>query len=178
MYVCGNDNAHGSRPAIYQLSFNGSGVLTGVGTALVNLVSAGSGSGSMSCTPVTEVYNPNAAGGAKDWIFFSTADNANTVNPIPAGSTCRTDQLGCMISINVTGNPTWPPTTVTNARSMPANAAGATSGIVVDNVADTVTSPQASSIYFTLGINSVATSPCNTTVGVGCLVKLTQSALQ
>jgi hypothetical protein len=178
MYVCGNDNAHGSRPAIYQLSFNGSGVLTGVGTALVDLVSAGSGSGSMSCTPVTEVYNPNAAGGAKDWIFFSTADNANTVNPIPAGSTCRTDQLGCMISINITGNPAWPPATVTNARSMPANAAGATSGIVVDNVADTVTSPQASSIYFTLGINSVATSPCNTTVGVGCVVKLTQSALQ
>lgn len=178
MYVCGNDNAHGSRPAIYQLSFNGTGVLTGVGTALVNLVSSGSGGGSQSCSPVTEIYNPNASGGAKDWIFFSTADHANSVNPIPAGSTCRTNGLGCLISIDVTGSPTWPPSVVTNARSMPTNATGSTSGIVVDNVADTVSSPQASSVYFTLGVNSVATSPCNTTTGVGCVIKLTQSGLQ
>jgi hypothetical protein len=175
MYLCGNDNAHGSRPALYQLSFNGSGVLTGVGTALVNLVSAGSGGGSQSCSPVTEVYNPNVSGGAKDWIFFATADHANTVNPIPAGSTCRTDALGCLISIDVTGNPTWPPTVVTNARSMPTNPAGATSGIVVDNVSS---SSQTSNIYLTLGVNSVATSPCNTTTGVGCAIKLTQAALQ
>jgi hypothetical protein len=178
MYVCGNDPAHGSRAGLYQLSFNGTGVLTGVGTALVNLVSAGSGGGSQACSPVTEVYNPNASGGAKDWIFFSTADHASNANPIPAGSTCRTNGLGCLISIDVTGNPTWPPTVVTNARSMPANASGSTSGIVVDNVASSVSSPQASSVYFTLGVNSVATSPCNTTTGVGCVIKLTQSALQ
>jgi hypothetical protein len=178
MYVCGNDQAHGSRAGLYQLTFNGTGVLTGVGTALVNLVSAGSGGGSQACSPVTEIYNPNASGGAKDWIFFSTADHANNANPIPAGSSCRTNGLGCLISIDVTGNPTWPPTVVTNARSMPTNVSGSTSGIVVDNVADTATSPQASSIYFTLGVNSVATSPCNTRTGVGCVIKLTQSALQ
>ena len=177
MYVCGKDNAHVSRPAIYQLSFNGTGVLTGVGTALVGLVSSGGG-GTVGCSPVTEIYNANASGGAKDWIFFSVGTNANIVNPIPAGSTCRTNALGCLISIDVTGSPTWPPSVVTNARSMPGNAAGSTSGMVVDNVADTVSSPQASSVYFTLGVDSVATSPCNSTTGVGCVVKLTQSALQ
>jgi hypothetical protein len=175
MYVCGKDNAFFNRPAIYQLSFTAAtGKLSGVGTALTGLAN---GSGE-ACSPVTEIYNTNASGGAKDWIFFSIGDNASNANPIPAGNACRTDGLGCLISIDVTGNPTWPPTTVTNARSMPTNANGSTSGIVVDNVADTVAAPQASSIYLSLGANSVATSPCNASTGVGCAVKLTQSALQ
>ena len=177
MYVCGKSNASGNRPAIYQLSFDGTGVLTGVGTALVGLVSGGTG-GPLACSPVTEIYNPNASGGAKDWIFFSIGDNANTVDPIPAGSTCRTNNGGCLISIDVTGNPTWPPTVVTNARAMPINETGSTSGIVVDNVADSTTSPEASSIYLSYGSNSVSTVPCNGVNGVGCAVKLTQSALQ
>jgi len=177
MYVCGKSNASGNRPAIYQLSFDGTGVLTGVGTALVGLVSGGTG-GPLACSPVTEIYNPNASGGAKDWIFFSIGDNANTVDPIPTGSTCRTNNGGCLISIDVTGNPTWPPTVVTNARAMPINETGSTSGIVVDNVADTTTSPEASSIYLSYGSNSVSTVPCNGVNGVGCAVKLTQSALQ
>ena len=175
MYVCGYDPATTDRPAIYQLSFDGTGVLTGVGTGLTGLVT----SNNRSCSPVTEVYNPNAVGGAKDWIFFSVGDSASTVDPIPAGSSCRTDAAGCLISIDVTGDPNWPPSVVTNARTMPANAAvGSTSGIVVDNVADTVTSPQASSIYLTFLANSTAAAGCNGTTGVGCALKLTQSALQ
>jgi hypothetical protein len=175
MYVCGKDPAAGgARPAIYQLSFNGTGVLTGVGTPLVGLVSVNG----QNCSPVTEIYNPNASGGGKDWIFFSIGNSATNGDPIPAGSTCRTDTNGCLISIDVTGNPTWPPTDVTNARSMPNHASGSTSGIVVDNVADTATSPQASSIYLSYGGNSTATTPCNGVTGTGCAVKLTQSALQ
>jgi len=176
MYVCGKDSSFNNRPAIYQLSFAAAtGILTGVGTPLTGLVNA---SGE-ACSPVTEVYNPDGGGTgvARDWIFFSVGDNANTANPIPAGS-CRTNNGGCLISIDVTGNPTWPPTVVTNARAMPINVAGSTSGIVVDNVADTATSPQASSIYLTLGSNSVAASPCNTRTGMGCALKLTQAALQ
>ena len=82
------------------------------------------------------------------------------------------------MSIDVTGNPTWPPAAITNAVSLPTNVAGATSGIVVDN---TSTSAQASSIYFSLGANSTGAGPglpsCDTTPGVGCAVKLTQSGL-
>jgi len=175
MYVCGKDNNFNDRPAIYQLSFAAAtGILTGVGTPLTDLVDASG----PACSPVTEIYNPNAAGGAKDWIFFSVGNYANNADPIPAGSTCQTNNGGCLISIDVTGNPTWPPTVVTNARAMRINAAGSTSGIVVDNVADTTTSPQASSIYLSYGSNSTATVPCNGVGGVGCAVKLTQSALQ
>jgi len=177
MYVCGKDPANTNEPAIYQLSFTAAtGVLSGVGTPLTGLVSAINNA----CSPVTEVYNPNGGGTgvAKDWIFFSVGNNANTVNPIPTGSTCRANAGGCLMSIDVTGSPTWPPTVVTNARAMPANAAGSTSGIVVDNVADSVSAPQASSIYLSYGVNSTASVPCNGVAGVGCAEKLTQSALQ
>ena len=175
MYVCGKDNNFNDRPAIYQLSFAAAtGILTGVGTPLTDLADASGAA----CSPVTEIYNPNAAGGAKDWIFFSVGDNASNTDPIPAGSTCRTNNGGCLISIDVTGNPTWPPTVVTNARAMRPSAGGSTSGIVVDNVADTTTSPEASSIYLSYGANSTASVPCNGVSLVGCAVKLTQSALQ
>jgi hypothetical protein len=147
-----------------------------VGTPLTGLV----GGDSEACSPVTEIYNPNGGGTgvARDWIFFSIGDKVNTVDPIPAGSACRINNDGCLISIDVTGNPTWPPTVVTNTRSVPLNVSGSTSGIVVDNVADTATSPQASSIYLSYGSDSVASEGCNVAVGVGCAVKLTQSGLQ
>ena len=176
MYVCGKDPGFNNRPAVYQLSFAATGVLTGVGAPLTGLVSADGAA----CSPVTEFYNPNGAGVgvARDWIFFSTGNNANTVDPIPFGSACRADIRGCVISIDVTGNPAWPPADVTNTVSVPLNNNGATSGIVVDN---TSTSAQTSNFYFSLGANSTGAGPgvpsCNTTAGVGCAVKLTQLGL-
>ena len=177
MYVCGKDSANGNRPAVYQLSFAAAtATLTGVGTALTGLASADG----EACSPVTEIDNPNGGGTGveRDWIFFSIGNSANTVNPIPAGSGCRTTNQGCVISVAVTGNPTWPPTTVSNAVSVRTNAAGGTSGMIVDNVS---TAAQTSNIYFSLGANSTGTGPglpsCNTTANVGCAVKLTQSLL-
>jgi hypothetical protein len=186
MYVCGKDSGHGDRPYIYQLSFAAAtGILTGVGTSTWP---AGNGFvtvGGEACSPVTEFNNPNGAGAgvAMDWIFFSVgnlANSATTNNPIPAGA-CRSNNAGCILSINVTGNPTWPPTLPTTlivAAPAPANNTGSTTGIVVDN---TSTSAQASSFYFSLVTNSTGSGPgvpsCNTTAGVGCAVKLTQSGL-
>jgi len=180
MYVCGKDPANIDRPAVYQLNFNGvTGVLSSVGTPLIGLAN---GDGE-ACSPVTEFENPNGggAGVATDLIFFSIGNLAANANPIPAGSRCRANNAGCVISINVTGNPTWnntTPTTVTATAATPANNAGSTSGIVVDN---TSTAAQASSFYFSLGSNSVGVGPgvpsCNQTGGRGCAVKLTQSAL-
>ncbi len=180
MYVCGKSAANRDRPGIYQLSFTpATGVLSGVGTALINLVSA---SGE-ACSPVTEFNNPNGAGVgvARDWIFFSIGNRSNNggATTLPAGSACRANRAGCVISINVTGNPAWPPAAVTNTAPVPASATGSTSGFVVDN---TSVSAQASSFYFTLGANSTGAGPgvpsCNTTAGTGCAVKLTQSGLQ
>jgi hypothetical protein len=174
MYVCGKDPGQRDQPAVYQLSFTAAtGVLSGVGSTPLTGLST---SNNEACSPVTEFFNATAS---TDWIFFSIGNHANSVAPIPSGSACRTDNNGCVISINVTGSPTWPPTNANNAASLPANNAGAASGIVVDNVS---ASAQASSIYFSLGANSKGTGPglpsCNTTKNVGCAVKLTQSGLQ
>jgi hypothetical protein len=172
MYVCGKDPGNIDRPAVYQLSFTGAGVLNSVGTPLIGLAN---GDGE-ACSPVTEFVN-----GATDLIFFSIGNLASAANPIPAGSACWTNNAGCVISINVTGNPTWnntTPATVTATAPTPAHNTGSTSGIVVDNNSG---SAQASSFYFSLGSNSVGAGPgvpsCNRTAGRGCAVKLTQSAL-
>jgi hypothetical protein len=175
MYICGKEPGFSDRPAIYQLNFT-SGLLSGA-TPLGGLASAGPGA----CSPVTEFFNPNAAGGAKDWIFFSIGDFANG-GAIPAGG-CQTNGAGCVISVDVT-NPlaAWP-ASVTNTAPVPGRNTGSTSGIVVDNQADTTVGvfPQASSLYFTIAGNSTGTGPgvpsCNTTAGVGCAIKLTQSGL-
>jgi hypothetical protein len=175
MYVCGKDNTTVDSPALYQLSFNSAGVVTGVGTALTGLV----GASGEACSPVTEFFN---TGTSIDWIFFSIGNNANTGavgNPIPLASPCHTGTAsgaGCIMSINLTALVGWPPALVNNTAPLPANALGASSGIVVDNMS---TSAQTSNIYFSLGTNSVGVGPglpsCNTTPGVGCAIKLTQS---
>jgi hypothetical protein len=177
MYVCGKDSANGNRPAVYRLNFTAAAaLLTGVGSALTGLATADG----EACSPVTEIDNPNGGGAGieRDWIFFSIGNSANPANPIPAGSGCRITIKGCVISIDVTGNPTWPPTTVTNAVSVPTNAAGGTSGMIVDNVS---TAGQASNIYFSLGANSTGNGPglpsCNKSPNLGCALKLTQSGL-
>ena len=113
MYICGKDqNGNFDLPAVYQLSFTPStGVLSGVGsTPLTGLATDNS---DVTCSPVTEFNN---AGTSTDWIFFSVGNNAASGAPIPSGSACRTNNTGCVISINVTGNPTWPPINVNNAK--------------------------------------------------------------
>lgn len=173
MYICGKSPTNANRPAIYQLSFAAAtGVLTGVGaTPLKGLVTTGG----EACSPVTEFFN---TGTSTDWIFFSIGNRAANAAPMPLGGACGLNNAGCVISVNVTGNPSWPPAAVAHTAPVPLFANGGTSGFVVDNVS---ASAQASSLYFTLGTNSTGTGPgvpsCNTTAGVGCAVKLTQSAL-
>ncbi len=186
MYVCGKDSAIRNRPFVYQINFvPATGVISSVGTRTFASGARWTSANGSACSPVTEFYNPNGGGAGvpEDWIFFSLGNRANntaTNNPVPAGA-CRTNNAGCVLSINVTSNPTWPltlPSTLVVAAPTPGNNAGSTSGIVVDN---TSTSSQASSFYFSLRSNSTGTGPgvpsCNTTAGVGCAVKLTQSAL-
>ena len=198
MYVCGKDQTHNDRPAIYHIAI-ASGVLSSTeGTQLTNLVS---GSG-FACSPVTEVENTASS---TEWIFFSIAGSATSGDPIPAASPCSTDNAGCVISINVTTYTTaalWNTfatdastggtASVTAAVSVPTGAGtgpggaaiDSTSGIIVDNVANTTNYPQASSIYFSLTGNSASGTgnpglpQCNGHNGVGCAAKLTQAALQ
>jgi hypothetical protein len=197
MYICGKDPAHINRPAIYQLSFTSAGVLNSVGTPLL-MNSTRDGA---ACSPVTEINNTGSSSASGDWIFFSIGNGAANAAPIPTISNCRISVggtnggRGCMVGINLTNaanpaiNPggTWPPINAfftaqggnnnANAVALNLNTAGSSSGIIVDNVS---TSSQTSSIYFSVP-NTGGTGPglpnCNTTTGVGCAVKLTQSSL-
>jgi hypothetical protein len=75
------------------------------------------------------------------------------------------------MSVNITSTPA----TLTIGSSI-AEIVG-TSGIIVDNNANTTSFPQASSLYFSNQGNSIAGVPCGGTTGVGCAVKVTQSGL-
>jgi hypothetical protein len=196
MYVCGKDPANTNRPAIYQLSFTSAGVLNSVGTPLLM-----NSTNSTSCSPVTEINNTGSSSASGDWIFFSIGNFAANASPIPTTSNCRTGVnastggRGCLIGINVTNaaNPainsggTWPPATTyftaqgtnnnANATALFPFANGAAGGIIVDNVS---TGSQTSNIYF-MTVSSSTVGPglpsCNTTSGLQCAVKLTQSNL-
>ena len=84
------------------------------------------------------------------------------------------------MSLNLTALGSWPPLKVTQGYRLPTAPPnqGSTSGIVIDNVANTTSFQQASSLYFSFLDNAVTGAACNGTTGVGCAVKLTQSGLQ
>jgi hypothetical protein len=156
LYVCGNP---GGLPTLYQIPITIAGVMgvpnTGPALATANVA----------CSPVTEVKNPNATGGAKDWIFLSVENFNVTAAQIacPAGA-------GCIMSFDVTLGAAISGATATAAR---AAAAGGASGVVVDNTASLA---GASQVYFSTLTNG--TSPCATSTGTGgCATQASQSAL-
>jgi hypothetical protein len=176
MYVCGKQSETVTagavdRPAIYRVGFTGAGVMNSVSASF----QVGDPSGG-ACSPITEFFNSTVS---TDWIFFSVGTNVPS-GIIPGGSSCAGGSA-CILSIDLTTLTAWPPASgeVSDAAIVPTNASGGTSGIVVDNYSS---SAQASSLYFTLGANSTGAGPglpsCNTTAGVGCAIKLTQSALK
>jgi hypothetical protein len=82
MIVCGNPNRN-DNPIMYVLSFNASGALST--TAITGPTLATSGMNN-ECSPLTEIYNPNATGGAADWVFGSVKTSASPTGC--AGSGC------------------------------------------------------------------------------------------
>jgi hypothetical protein len=72
LYVCGNT---GGVPTIYQISI-GAGVLGKVtaGPALAT--------GTTPCSPLTDVLNPNVAGGATEWVFAGAQTDGNSAGCI------------------------------------------------------------------------------------------------
>jgi hypothetical protein len=66
LYVCGNT---GGPPALYQIPIlSGAFPVSGIGTPLVGLVSAGS---TPACSPLADVPNPNTSGGFSERLFVS-----------------------------------------------------------------------------------------------------------
>jgi hypothetical protein len=163
LYVCGGTSTAASAPTIYRVGFTNTGAPFGnpVGTmkTTVDAATLAVATASAECSPLTELFNPNAPMASQDQIFFG-------VQTAGSGTNCAAG--GCVMSINVTGAPA----TLAIAHSIAE--VGGPSGIIVDNVS---TAAQASSLYFSNQGNSTAGIPCNGAAGVGCAVKVTQSGL-
>jgi hypothetical protein len=165
LYVCGGTSTAASAPTIYRVGFTNTGAPFGnpVGTmkTTVDAATLAVATASAECSPLTELFNPNAPMASQDQIFFG-------VQTAGSGSNCAAG--GCVMSINVTGAP------ATLAIAHSVAEVGGPSGIIVDNVSTAV---QASSLYFSNQGNSTLAAPCGSalTTGVGCAVKVTQSGL-
>jgi hypothetical protein len=87
LYVCGNA---GGNPSVYQVPIN-AGAFAPLPTPTPIPVALGSAN--VTCSPVTEIYNPNASGGPFDWIFVSVQNNGSLTN-------CSSG--GCVMNLIVT----------------------------------------------------------------------------
>lgn len=161
-YICGDA---GGEPTLYQIAAPSNGILTaGAATAGPALATA-----TTTCGPVVEIYNPNASGGAADWIFTSVQASAQTASPVSCPAS-----IGCIMSFNVTSGATISSSTATVGHS---SVAGGASGVIVDNTVASSTLAGTSQVYFT----PLATGNCTTSTGQGiggCATQASQSALQ
>jgi hypothetical protein len=69
LYVCGNT---GADPTLYRIPIQ-AGVM-GTPASIAALTAAAK---TPACSPVSDVSNPNAAGGAAEWVFSSVTNNAH-----------------------------------------------------------------------------------------------------
>jgi hypothetical protein len=138
---------------VYAATFGAGGVMTPGAPA--NSLNAGGGPGA-EWAPLLEFYNPTTA---VDWLFVA-ALQSNQTN---------------MASVNITASAFG---TFANFVTYGLGP----SGMIVDNDANTTTSPQTASIYFNAQQENATctnnTNPSNLAATSGCAVKLTQAALQ
>ena len=155
-YVCGLDSG-GTDSGLYRFGFsNSTGKLNSSPSATLVITTAGNSP----CSPITEIYNPNASGGAADWLFLGVTNNG-----VPASSGCSGNP--CVFQFNITNAPA----TLSVGQFAQLSQTVGISGIIVDNVS---TLSETSNIYFA-GLGSAT---C-TTGGTGvCATKMHQSNLQ
>lgn len=152
LYACGTQTGASTKPSLYTLSFQASGIMntTPAMSNNVNINSAANPAGT--CSPLLEFFN-----GTTDRLFAGVGRQ---------GATTGANLVSMwVISNRITSNTTLPSATATNEL-------GGTSGFAVDNDSPL---PQASSIYFGTMAKG-ANSPCG--ANLYCAVKLTQSGLQ
>jgi hypothetical protein len=165
LYVCGYQAAPltGNQvPTLWQIPMSTGTIGVPVpGPALTTAVVNGT-----SCSPVVEVYNPNAAP-AKDWIFMSVVNHAVVGAPISCGAAAG----GCIMSFDVTAGAAITAATATVGHT---TVTGGASSVTIDNLVGAGTTAGASQVYFTpLGNQACATSGGNG----GCAIQASQSAL-
>lgn len=144
LYMCGSSG--NSTPTIQRIEFTNTGRVppspfanpVGTMNAAVDTVTLAVATNQAECAPVTEFFNANAPTATQDQIFFGVYTLGKGV--------CSPG--GCVMSVNVTNTPA----SLTVANSV-AEVNGP-SGIIVDGDAKTATYPQASSLYFSIFLES------------------------
>ena len=140
LYVCGNA---GGAPSLYKITM----AATFPGTISTGL--AVSGTTTVPCSPVTEVYN-----GTNDWLFLSETGLGNL-------STCTTGSTGCVYNFNVvattTGGTTINSKTVTGGTAFyqTTDVGAVISGGGIPAGATIVTRNSSTSV--TISVNATAT---------------------
>jgi hypothetical protein len=175
MYACGNDST-GLIPTLYQIPVSALGVLGAPTTGPA--LATSDGFATTMCSAVTEVYNPNATGGAKDWVFLSVQNLGITGGVIGCPVNLVGAQDGCLMSFDVTSGAGITGTTPTAAT---AEVTGGASGIIIDNVVSPGGALAGTSqVYYTplnpAGVGSVC--PAYIPGFGGCAIQASQAALR
>ncbi len=124
MYVAGTGT--GTRPTLYSVGFNGSGVMNSTAAGTTAALTSASPADS---SPVTEFFN---AVTGKDYLFVGVTNHCAATR---GGGTA-----GCIMRLDITSG--FP---AVNANTTALAAAGGTNGIIVDNDSS---ASQASSVYY------------------------------
>jgi hypothetical protein len=149
---CTPTGATGGNLMYYATTFGAGGVMT----SGAPVHSANVGNPANEFAPFTEFYNPNIGTGTDLLFLVALCTGAD------------------MVSFNITAG--WPGTTFVEN---PVTYGYGTSGMIVDNDANTITYPQSSSVYFNaLAENAACSNPQSGSNKNGCAIKLTQAALQ
>ena len=121
------------------------------------------------CSPQTEVFN-----GTNDYAFFSVASNPSTTGTSPACQAADGCIYGLIIGSSTAFTFTGTTHTATADYYAPTNAAGSTSGLVVDN-GGTGTNH----VYYTTnGTGATPGLPTCTTTSGNCVTQLLQTTLR
>jgi hypothetical protein len=157
MYVAGTGS--GTLPTLYSVGFGTGGVMNTTASSSVRLATVTdpvTGNPAVADSSyVTEFFNANDTTGGPDgtdYLFVGVSDSC---------AATEGGNAGCVMSLNITGGA---PTQANITSATAISAPGGSTGIIVDNDANTTANPQTSSAYYG-------------TKNGGTLVKATQNGL-
>ena len=156
LYTCGGYTSQTAAQALYAIGFTSSGTVntTPVMGANINVDPPTAAHPNGTCSPITEFFD-----GSKDRIFLGMGEHLATTGA----------------NVIQMWDVTTRPTTASTYTAQAANYAGGSSGLIIDNKANSTA--QAESVYFTTLVpQNVSGQSCAS--GRVCAVKLTQSGLQ
>lgn len=158
-YVCAPDPT-GHMTDLYRVSFTNTSGTIALGSTNGTPFQLTTSNNSANCSPITEIFNTATS---TDWLFLSVDNHGVT-------PTCNNQS--CVMSFTLGSSMV----SAVNASYVGSGNLNGTGGFIVDNVANTTTFPQASSIYFAPVANNLSCGDGSSSTVCG--IKLTQSGLK